>query len=245
MWDDNTRTRTELVGWIKRKLGCGVVSVELTDEQLDDSVRDAEEFWQMWVGVVKSVDTVTTSDNVIPAASIAADLDSVVNVLFETTGDTLGQYFGWADVEFNPLQNYYGAGSQGGYSNLVQYMAYMEDAKRVLSSDWDWDWDRTKRVLTLSPSTMASGRRIRIIYLSREMSYAYLSSYEWKLFRDYALAKAMKTLAIIRMKYSDKPSATGSFAMDGDSMYANAEAIEVATEDKMRQMQRPVGFFAE
>ena len=55
----------------------------------------------------------------------------------------------------------------------------------------------------------------------------------------------MRTLATIRMKYGDKPSATGAFTMDGDAMWANAEAMEIQIEEKMRLMQQPVGFFIE
>lgn len=243
LWDSNTRSRTKLKEWIRRKLGCGVINVELTDDQLDDALVEAEEYWQMWVGVVKSKDMALGSSVAIPATDIAEDVDSVVDVYFEATQETLGNYFGWAGVEFNPVQMYSGGG--GGYSSLVQYFQYMEDAKRTLSSDWDWNWDRSMRVLTLSPSDMSSGTKYRVVYLSREVDYSFLATYEWSLFRDYAHAKAMRTLAAIRMKFADKPSATGGFTMDGDAMWANAEAMEIMIEEKMRNMQRPTGFFIE
>ena len=57
--------------------------------------------------------------------------------------------------------------------------------------------------------------------------------------------RAMKTLATIRMKYSDKPSATGTYTMDGETMYANAEAMEMRLEEKMRLMQHPVGIMTD
>jgi hypothetical protein len=81
---------------------------------------------------------------------------------------------------------------------------------------------------------------VKVFYLSRCFDFASLATYEWLQFRQYALAKAMKTLATIRMKFPEKVSATGTFTMDGETMWANAEALEMQIEEKMRLMQRPV-----
>lgn len=244
MWEDNNRSRTELIGWLRRSLGEGVVAVELTDEQVEDAITEAEEYFQMWIGIVKSVDFTTTNDSVIPKDAIGDDVDSVVDIIFETRSGTYDQFFGWADVEFHPLQSHYSGQNLGGYSTLFQHMQYMEDIQRLLSSDEDWDWDRVRGELILSPSNISSGRKIRIFYLSRNMDYSKLQTYEWRLFKEYTLAKGMKKLSMPRTKYSDKPSATGSFAMDGDILWANAEAIESSVEEKIGKMQRPIGFFA-
>jgi hypothetical protein len=82
------------------------------------------------------------------------------------------------------------------------------------------------------------------VYLSTQVDLRYLSNAEYWLFREYAQVQAMKTLAMIRMKYSDKPSATGTFSMDGDSVWANAEAREMELVEKIRQLQSPIGFWA-
>lgn len=237
-------TEAQVKEWVCRRLGKGVVAVELTDEQLDDAIRDAKEWWQMWVGQCKSVLFTLTGEREYPEALIASDIDSVVDVVFELTSQSFTDLFSWADVEINPYTWIYSDGGDGVYSTLVQYLQYRELAKQVTSSDKDWDWDRSKRAVIISPQPDA-GSRVLITYISTQMEMSYMTNYEMRIFRNYALAQAMKTLAPIRMKYASKPSATGEFSMDGDAMWANAEAIENDMEEKARQLQAPTGFFAE
>lgn len=236
------RTVANIRQWVYRRLGKGVIDVELTPEQVDDTVEDAKRWWQMWVGQMKSVLYTLTGGTEYDAIDIASDIDSIVDVVFEINADSFLNFFAWADVEISPYQYVYGG--EGGYSALVQYMQYREMAKQIVSADRDWDWDRARRKLVVMPLP-DPGTRVMVTYLSEDMDLTYLTNYELKVFMDYALSQAMKILATIRMKYAGKPSATGEFSMDGDALYANGEALEKDTEEKARQLQAPVGFFAE
>jgi hypothetical protein len=195
------------------------------------------------VGQLKSTLLTLTSSTEYAEAGIASDIDSVVDVVFESSSDSLNNLFNWADVEVNPYTWVYSHNS-GGYSGLVQYMQYRELAKEVVSAELDWDWDRAKRSLIIMP-TPTAGSRVLVTYISTDVDLVYLTNYEMSIFRKYALAMAMKKLAIIRMKIADKPGAIGNFTMDGDAMWANAEAIEQDLEEKARQLQAPVGFIAD
>ena len=226
--------------WIKRRLGHGTICVELTDEQLDVAIQDAKDFWRAWVGQPKMVYLTTTGTTLIPEASIASDIDCVVEVAYPVSDD-LTRLFSWADVEVNPYTWVYQG--YGGYSTLIQLMQYREFGKRAVSADLDWEWDRAQRGLILMPPP-DSGQRLGVVYLSTQVDLTKLSNAEYWLFREYAQCQAMKTLAMIRMKYSDKPSATGTFSMDGDSVWANAEARESELVEKIRQLQSPIGFWA-
>lgn len=240
MWENNIRSRVQLRSWIQRKLGLGVIHVEITEDQLDDAIMEAEEYWQMWMGVTKSKLITRGNSVAIPAADIGPDVSSVVDVYFSAVGDAIGRMYAWADVEYNPFQEALGGGHSG-YADIVQYLQYKEDGMRIASSDQDWNWDRSTMELTISPNTIPAGSKMMVIYLSRDMDYAFLAPHEWKMFRDFALAKAMKTLSFIRSKFSGLPSATGEFTMDGDSMWANAEAMEMIIEEKMKALQPPTG----
>lgn len=241
-WSD-ARANNAIAEWIKRKLGCDVIGVELTDDQIDDAIADAREYWMQWVGRVRMVElSVSSTTREYPAASLGSDVDSVVDVYFSINNSGWTDVYGWADVEVNPFQLTYEG--RGGYSGFAQYMMYRDDARKLMSVDRDWEWDKSRRMLILSPRN-ADISTVMVAYLSRCFDYDYLNSYEWKLFKDYALMSAMKTLATIRMKFPEKVSATGTFTMDGDSMWANAEAMEMRIEEKMRLMQRPVGIFTD
>lgn len=237
------RTEAEVKEWICRRFGSPVVNVELTDDQLDDAVTLAKEYWQMWVGQCKAVQMKLTGTTEYSEADIGVDdLDYVTEVVFSSPTDSLIDFFAWADVEINPFQHVFSG--EGGYGSLVQYMQYREMGKRVVSADRDWEWDRAKRRLIVTPKNTQTPD-VEIFYISRNIELSYLTSYEWRMFREYALSQAMKTLAHIRMKFADKPSAMGSFTMDGDSLYANAEGMEQQVEEKVRNLQTPVGFWAE
>lgn len=237
-WRDD-RATVKLKEWLLRKLGCDVVGVELSDDQLEDAITEAQEHWMQWVGRVRSVELLVQPGTVEYSADLLGpDVGSVVDVYFDSQGDGLHDVFGWADVEINPFQYVYEG--RGGYSGIVQYMMYRESAKAIVSADKDWEWDHSRQMLILSPLN-SDTRRVMVVYMSRCFDYHYLRPYEWNLFRQYALAKAMKTLANIRMKFPEKPSATGAFSMDGDTMYANAETIELNIEEKLRQMSHPTG----
>jgi len=237
-------TEAQVKEWICRRLGKGVVNVELTDEQLDDAVRDSKEWWQMWVGQCKSVLFTLTGTTEYHETLIASDIDSVVDVVFELSSQSFSNLFSWAGVEINPYTWIYGGNENSGYSTLVQYMQYREMSKQISSSDKDWDWDRAKRSVIISPKPDA-GAKVLITYISTTVQMEYITNYEMRVFRNYALSQAMKTLGMIRMKYAGKPGATGEFSMDGDTLWANAEALEADMEEKARQLQAPVGFFAE
>lgn len=236
-WQDD-RAIEKLKAWIQRQLGCDVIGVELSDDQLQDAVDDAQEYWQMWVGNVKAVTVNITSDVEYPAASIAEDVDSVVDVAFDRDANSFRDVYAWADVEINPFQYLYR--SHDGQSALLQYLHYEENAQRILSADRDWSWDRPRRTLIISPSG-GSATKMMVFYLSRCFDYLKLSTYEWHLFREYCLGKAMMILANIRSKFDNLPSASGDTTLNGESMYANAEAKLLQIEEKMRQMQRPTG----
>jgi hypothetical protein len=237
------RTEAEVKEWICRRLGAPVINVELTDDQLDDAVMLAKEYWQMWVGQCKAIQMDLTGSTEYSEADMGVtDLDYVVDVIFAYNSSNLIDFFAWADVEINPFQ--YVFSGEGGYGTLVQYMQYREMGKRIVSADRDWEWDKAKRRLIIVPKDTTTSM-VEIFYVSKTVDLAYLTSYEWLMFRQYALSQAMKTLAHIRMKFADKPSATGTFTLDGDAMYANAEGMEAMVEEKMRSLQSPVAFWAE
>lgn len=236
-WRDD-RATDALRTWILRTLGCNVVGVELENEQLDVAIRDAQEYWMGAVGRTRTVDLTLTSAREYPDTAIGNDVDSVVDVYFDSQGDSLKGLYGWADVEVNPFEHVFD--SRMGFSGINQYLMYREDAQEIVSSDRDWAWDRSRRVLIVSPY-YAQIREVKVVYLSRCFDYNYLSTYEWLLFKEYALVKAMYMLATIRMKFPEKPSATGTYSMDGETMWANAEAREMRIEEKIQKLRRPMG----
>jgi len=228
----------DLKAFIKRRLGDGVIHVELTDGQMDDVIVEAKRFYAQYFGQIKAVTMTLDGRREYPEAEIASDVESVVDVFFSTSGASFKDVWAWADVEIDPFAFVYEG--CGDYSMLVQYMQYREMGRRITSSDRDWEWDQAKRTLVISP-VPESGVSVGVVYLTNDIDLAKVRGWEEQCVQDYALGSAMLTLGNIRTKYADKPSATGAFTMDGDILYANGDALREAAIEKARNQTMPTG----
>ncbi len=234
-------TEDSIKEYIKNFLGYPTVSVELDDSHYDFAIDHAKMWYAQNIGQVKTVPFVTTGNGEVLGTAIASDVDTVCDVVFRSSGAGFDDLFAWADVEWNPYTFVFS--SNGGYSDIVQFMQYREMGKVITSSDREWDWDRTRRTLVISPKP-DGGESILILYYSTGIDLSYLTVYEINMVRDWALAQAMRRLSIIRTKFAEKPSAMGSFTMDGDNLWTNAETIETELKEKIGNMQLPTGLWA-
>lgn len=242
-----TQSEAEIKGYIERTLGGGVVEVELTQDQYDDAIEEAK-FWFMGlIGQMKNLVLDIQPDG--GAYDVAPDCLSVVEVFFDLRRAGIFDQFSWAGVELNPIGfggngAYNGVGSiGGGYSDLVQSMQYIEQARRILSADRDWEWDYQAKKLRIMPTSGDVGSKVFLVYMVDEMDLAKIRPYEYRLLRRYALGNAMETLGNIRSKYSDGPSATGSITLNGSDLTANADLVRDTVRDQILQLRPPANFF--
>lgn len=243
----------EIRGYIQRKLGECVVGVELTTDQIDDAISDAKLWFASYIGQVGYATLTLDGNN---EYDVIDGAETVVDVFFPSDGNTILDVFSWAGVKlgiddiapgFGGSQTYGGYGCGAGrsrfnsYSGLVQYMQYLELAKYTVSADRDWEWDRSRRKLIVSPSFDA-GVMIAYLYMTDSIDLSKLIQAEQKLVRDYAYAESLITLGNIRTKFSDLPSAQGSFTMNGDTMFANGQEMKADLDEKILRIREPVPF---
>lgn len=233
----------DLKGFILRRLGHGVVDVELTTEALDDAINEGRKFYASFFGQIKSVVLALNQATEYDVSLIGADVDTVVDVFFPVDGESFNNLWSWAGVDFDPATLAYA--QSGDYSTLVQYMQYREQGKRIVSADRDWEWDSVRRKLIVSPRPDSCQVRVNYLVTYAGIDLTRIHGWEEMLITDYCLGSAMMTLGNIRTKYADKPSATGAFTMDGDILYANGEQMRVETIEKARAFVPPTGFWAE
>ena len=241
------QSETEIKGFISRTLGAPTVAVELTDDQYDDAISEAK-FWFMGlIGQMKNKVLTVQPDG--GAFDVADDCLSVVECYFDIQRAGLFDQFSWAGVELNPLGfGMYGAyGSYGtiggGYSDIVQSMQYLEQARRILSADRDWEWDYQAKKLRIYPTSGDIGTNVFVVYMVDEMDLSKVRPYEYRLIRKYALAEAMTTLGNVRSKYADGPSATGSITLNGSDLIANADMIRDTVREQILALRPPANFF--
>lgn len=244
------QTDQEIIDYVTRRLGGGVVGVELTNDQMLDCLEDGKAFFQTYleqtkVHLIQGVNNGGEFD-------MPNDCDVVVEVVFDVQDATLYDQFDWAGVELGPLNfgmygGYRSNGAGGGYSYLMQALQYREQAKRMLGTDRDWIWDRDKRKLILTPTSRGGrgiGNMVEVRYAVNEIDVTLLRPYEYSLLKRWVLAEAMEALGHIRTKYGELPSASGSLSLNGDTMFSNSETIKMNVMDKIKTLRAPIPPFA-
>lgn len=238
------QSEADIMKYIRRKLGGGIVDVELTEEHLKDASGDALSWWHTYVGQLRNHQMSISPGG--GAFDVPDDVESIVEVVFQDNNSDFLDLFDWADVELSPIGygSYYGSPS-GSYSYLVQSRQYVEQGRRIIGADRDWEWDRQDRKLRLYPTngTVGIGTQIRFKYLTNELDLGKLHTWEYDLVRERAFAEAMESLGYARTKYSEWPSATGSVTLNGDTLLANADNIKQSLDEKIKTLRPPVGFF--
>jgi hypothetical protein len=231
-------TEQGIYDYVRRKLGAGVVCVELTDDQLADALDRAKLWMQMWVGQQKNA--VLTGGGGTEFA-LPTDCESPVEVIFAASSDSLFDTFRWAGVEVNASDLTTMVPNQG-YVDIVQRMQYLELGKRVLSAERAWEHDRARNLLIISPAP-AAGEQVILVYLMKTIALTYLKAYELQLLMDYTFALSMETLGYIRTKFAEIPTASGSTSMNGDTLLANAQQLMDKCEEKARALAPPIPLF--
>ena len=233
----------DIKDFISRSLGEGVVSVEMTDAQLQDAVDSASLLYHQIIGAYEYT-TLSVSSGAGEYA-MPADCISVAEVYFDISKSGIYESFDWAGVELGPMSfGMYGgyrdgSGAGGGYSYLVQALNYRDQSKRILSVDEDWFWDRERRLLCITPKNSAS-TTLGVRYQTSNVDWARVYPHEYGLFRRYALAEAMITLGQIRTKYSTLPSAQGDLSLNGDALKAEADGIKMNLMEQLKQILPPL-----
>lgn len=237
------QSNQDIKEYIVRSLGDGVVSVEMTDLQLQDAVDSAAMLYHQIIGVYEFI-TLSVSSGA-GEYTMPADCVSVIEVNFDITKSGIYESFDWAGVELGPMSfGMYGGhrtsgGAGGGYSHLIQALNYRDQSKRILSVDEDWFWDRERRLLCLTPKS-SSGTEIGVRYQTNSVNWASLYPHEYHLFRRFALADAMLTLGQIRSKYSSLPSAQGDLSLNGDALKAEADGIKMNLMEQIKMVRPPL-----
>lgn len=228
---------SQIAAYIRRKFGDCVVGVELTIDQIDDAIQDAKWWFASYIGQWDMTTFVTVGTQT--EYDVVSEAESVVEVIFPVQGDSLYQIWAWAGVPYNLADHFYHLGEYLLYSDLVSRIQYLELSKKVASADRDWEWDRARRKLIISPNP-GSGYTVAYVYMV-EVDVTKLDQKESKLVRDYAYACAMETLGNIRTKFSDWPSAQGTFTMNGDTLLSNSETLKMNLDEKILTLREPIG----
>jgi hypothetical protein len=231
-----------LIQWILRRLGAPLLKVELTEEHIRDEIEWARRWFAAKKGYKRFVVlNVEASKN---EYDLPADADVVTDVVtsYDPLDLSLLAFPYWLPSENNqiPYSVMGVAGRSGGlYSNYVQVMQYIEQAKRVLSQEADWRQENRK--LQLFPIPMRPGTAF-VEYTSHTIVIHEMSERDFDLIKRFALAKAKEDFGRIRSKFDSYATAQGSVTMDGATLLEEARAELEVLEEEIAASAGPMGF---
>lgn len=250
--------KADAIEWLKRKLGCGVVVVELTDAMLDDAFCDAVRWYIARKGV-KRLAAQNLSPGIIEYL-MPDDTDEVLSVMFPGVQlDIIAAVnpYAFIDVDQLPVAYQSITGVPGGafYGTLHQILSHAETARRVIGAEPAWDYYKDENVIRIAPANQRSGAAI-VRYASNKLvtvdptppettpknDFCNLRVRDRDLILRYALALAKQTLGRIRGKYTEWPGAGGSKSLDGDTLLTEAREEKLELTNELIGLSDPVPF---
>jgi len=230
--------------WVLRKLGGGIVDIELTspgdldpltgqpfppgETHYDDCMEETKRWYCERVGFRKVLQIPLANGQtsyLLPPDIIEVIRIDYPNYQLPTLDADQFSYtyfsllFGqWTNPNVAPLP----------YSDLVQRLQYLEEIGRIFSTDRDWEWTKETRTLEIMPppASVNSGLDQALVTVwSWNIDTRVLDPQETGFFRRKLLAEAMGTLGNIRMTVDSWPSIAGDRTMNGTDLMSNAETV--------------------
>lgn len=244
-----------LRNWIFRRLGAPVLRVELHEDQIDDAILDALTWFSDRAGI-ESAHQITILDGqpdydlatIFGFSKEPPVIQNVLDVAFEAQDTILLDDF--AFFYGAPFFGGFLGGGAGGraqgqrmaYSGILQWLQYIEQAKRILSAERTWEYDEFSGVLRIIP---IPHRTIRaIVFLKRKLTieeFPRLVERYRELVKKRSLHGAMERLIAVRGKYDSLPGAGRDYSLNADPLRAEADAIKEETEERMQSVVKFAG----
>lgn len=251
-------TRTDAIEYIKRKVGGGVVVLEVSAEQIDDRFDDALRWYTARKGIKRfALQTLTPG---VQEYTMPDDTDEVLNVTFPGVQlDIIAAVnpFAFIDVDQLPVAYQSITGVPGGsfYGTLHQILAHAETARRIVGSEPAWEYFRETRTLHIFPRNVRQGLAIAR-YISTTIgtvdpvspATTPVNDFRRLSFRDrdiilrYATAQLEIQIGRHRRKYGEWPGGAGGTTMDGDTLVADGQAAIEKMDEEIKGLGDPVPF---
>jgi len=220
----NTKLMDEaaLGQWILRRLGAPVWCVELTQDHINDAIKSAVDWFTAKKGAFKLGHFTLVSGQ--PMYCLPDEVEIILDLFFPAPESDISLIFSPYLLldEKVPYDVFAAPQSVGLYSSYTHTLQYIETAKRVLSAEMDWE--QRGRQVWITPVPKQVGKCI-YEYKSCVFNIQQLPYRDHYLIKNYALAVAMRDLALIRGKFASFPTAQGDQSLNGDVLLSEANAM--------------------
>jgi hypothetical protein len=215
-------TEDEIKAYVLRRLGSGIIDVELTGAMQNDVIKDTKRWFGFRVGQKRVVQIpLTTATNVY---ILEPDVTEVLRVFLPSshfpavdTDDfsyTYSLLFGqWRSPGASPMP----------YSDLIQRLQYLNVSKRIFSADREWTYDRDTHELQIMPRPSIVGNALIEVW-TKDIDTRQFGPEDEDIFLRYSLAHSKTFLGEIRSKYDSMSMVGGDRSLNGESLLEAAKA---------------------
>jgi hypothetical protein len=225
---DLTTLKDELFNYVDKRLGGGIVDVELDpdhyevayDKALSTYRQRAQNAYEESYNVVELQENQNTY-------TLPTEVSSVRQVFRRTMGDSTGPY----SSSFNPfssatlnvyLLNYSQA---GGLATYDMYTQYVEMAARMFGGYMNYTFNPVTKVLSLVRDPKSSGEQILLWTYNQKPEIVLLQDNAMKQWlRDYTFAASKMIIGEAREKFASIAGPQGGTALNGASLKAESQA---------------------
>jgi len=202
------KTVEELKGWILHKLGHPLVTVELTDDQLNYCINDAFEIYTKYASFdTKPLVLDITSYEAGVGFNLSAYNIAAVHGLESSNDNVMGftNDMIWsipnALMQSGAYPFFGNGGAMGSFVTLHNAFEWVSLAKRMTGSGYSFDYDRYTKYLKLYPEPNLNRTDSCILIMAEVIpSDEYLFGNEY--LRRFALAYSKILLGTVRKKFS-------------------------------------------
>jgi len=226
------QNQSAVIDYIRRRLGYGVVDVELTDDHFDDCIGDALRLFNRYL--------MTMTNNVLRSQSgnVVVDLPNTVTGVYYLT-------FLLPDAEREVERMtifeiiYRMAYPPMELGQWFMLKAFYEMYTRIRGTEPDWRYDPSEHKLYCD----CWNGPFDIFYItSRDLTVDEIlmgNRRKWaQEFLDLCVATAKEILAAIRGKFGNVPAPAGALVLNADKLAAEADAKRTVIEAKLTSMMK-------
>lgn len=225
---DLTTLKDDLFNYVEKRLGGGIVDVELDpdhyevayDKALTTYRQRAQNAYEESYAVVELQENQNTY-------TLPQEVSSVRQVFRRTMGDATGPYsssfdpFSSATLNVYLLNYSYG----GGLATYDMYTQYVEMAARMFGGYMNYTFNPVTKQLSLVRDPKSSGEQILLWTYNLKPEILLLQDNAMKQWlRDYTFAASKMIIGEAREKFASIAGPQGGTALNGSSLKAEAQA---------------------
>jgi len=225
---DLTTLKDDLFNYVEKRLGGGIVDVELDpdhyevayDKALSTYRQRAQNAYEESYNVVELQENQNTY-------TLPTEVSSVRQVFRRTMGDSTGPYSSSFDPFSSATLNVYllNYSQAGGLATYDMYTQYVEMAARMFGGYMNYTFNPVTKVLSLVRDPKSSGEQILLWTYNQKPEIVLLQDNAMKQWlRDYTFAASKMIIGEAREKFASIAGPQGGTALNGASLKAESQA---------------------